>query len=112
MIKRYTVEYSFHDWQCVIDFNTELFTKEHVTEYLAFFVWSYNKENDPYEEYAKKLAQKIIIDSMELNIEGVKDVFEDAEGFPKLDGSTGVELVYCECWSFDDDDFEIEIEKK
>jgi len=107
MKKRYKIEYGFHSWECVIEFDTSLFTPQLVDEYLKFFVWDYDKENDPYEEYAKKLAQAIIIDSMEWNVEGVKDQFKNAEGYPKLDGSSGVLLVRCDPWEFSDDDFEI-----
>lgn len=108
MIKKYKIEYGFLVWDCIIEFNTTLFTLENVNEYLNFFSWSYNKLNDPYEEYAKKIAFKIIAESDILNKKGIINLFESEEGFPRLDGSSGVLLVSCDNWEFNEEEFEIE----
>ncbi|EHO13831.1 hypothetical protein HMPREF9715_00905 [Myroides odoratimimus CIP 101113] len=97
--------YGFHDWECTIEFNTELFTQDLLQECLDFFYWNYDKKGDLYAEYAKKLAKSIIYLSMEWNEEGIIDKFKDVEGFPPLDGSMGVKLIVSDTFEFEDEDF-------
>lgn len=105
MKKTYKIQFDW--WTCTIEFDPTLFTKVLLDECLDFFSWEYDEDDDPYEEYAKKLALEIIIESMLKNREGVIRIFNEKEGFPPLDGSMGVSLMQCECWRFYSDDFEI-----
>lgn len=106
MIKRYKITFDW--WDCVIEFDTTKFGVELLNECLNFYSWDYDEDNDPYEEYAKKLGEAIIIESMDFNCKGVIGRFENKEGYPYLDGDMGVTLISCDAWEFDSDEFEIE----
>lgn len=105
MIRKYKIEYGFMDWECTLEINETIFTPELLKEALDFFVWDYDKTNNLYEEYAKKIAKQVILLSMTWNEEGIIDEFIEMEGFPPLDGSMGVKLIRCDTFEFDDDEF-------
>lgn len=109
MIKQYRVMYGFHDWECTIEINTELFTPELLQQYLDFFCWEYNKKGHLYEEYLKLLAKHLISDSLILTKDGMISIFKNREGFPPLDGSVGITLVSCDHLEFQDERFKCKI---
>ena len=53
--------------------------------------------------YAKFIGQKVVLESMDWNVDGIIRQFDNAEGYLALDGSTGVKLNRA-------DDFQIEDE--
>lgn len=106
MIIQYKVEYD-GSWACTLEFDTEIFTKEVLQDFLDFFSWHYDQSKDLYAEYAKKIAQKVLFDSMDYTLKRIIEVFAEAEGYPKLDGSQGVSLVDCDNWRFDGDYFHV-----
>ncbi|MDM1536382.1 hypothetical protein [Myroides odoratimimus] len=110
MIKKYKVMYGFHDWECTIEINEELFTPQLLQSALDFFCWDYNKKGNLYEEYAKKLAKQIAYFSMDWNESGIIDQFEDLEGYPPLDGSMGVKLIRCDNFRLEDEEFSLGVE--
>ena len=101
MKKRYALEYSGAS-RMVIEIDHALFTDAHFKECSDF--WS----NQPtFEEWLKMVYRVALHDSIATwsALEGLREGTE--EGYPKMDGSSGITIV-----SFDDfefDDFEIDL---
>jgi hypothetical protein len=77
--------------------------------------WSSGKDRirsaggDIEKAYLKMLGQQLINGSMEWNVEGIKAQFDDKEGWCDLRGKLGgVELISCDQWTWDEDDFYLE----
>ena len=68
-------------------------------------MWDYDKDADPIDEVMKKYAMKAIkIATFNgYNVFGVKEEFNDLEGFCKVDGSSGIELNFVSEYEFDED---------
>jgi hypothetical protein len=111
MIKQYKFEYNGYDAQVCFKVDTEKFTEEHANATLGFFLWDYDEDANPIDEVMKKYAMKAIkIATFEgYNIFGVKKEFNDLEGFCKVDGSSGIELISVSEYEFDDSFLECEI---
>ncbi|MDM1529019.1 hypothetical protein [Myroides odoratimimus] len=103
MIKQYRIEYNY--WSCVIEFNTEIFTMELLQECLDFFSWEYDNEGDLYEEYAKKIAKKVLYLLVENELGSIESRFKELEGVPPIDGSFGVKLISFDSFEFEDCEF-------
>lgn len=108
--KQYTFIYDEYE-ASVIFLVTDKLTKEMAKEALGFFIWEYDKENNPIDELLKKYAiQAIEAASAEnLNEYGVKYWFERNEGFLALDGSMGIELKMIDGYTFEEDRLKYEI---
>ena len=103
-LRKIEVEHDSIDWSCIIQFDTEIFTKELVQECLDFYSWEYDEDECLYKEYAKKLAIQVMELSKQWNEEGIKERF-DEEGYPSLDGSNGVWLLRCDHRDIGEDEF-------
>lgn len=94
MIKTYTFEHEY-DAEVEIKVDLEKFTQKMALNTLEFFSWYYDEENNPIDEVVRKYAIEAIRLSTinNYNINGVIRAFENNEGFYKVDGSMGIELV-------------------
>lgn len=111
MIKEYTFNYDMFEATAFFIVDTEKFKSEDAKILLEFFTWNYDENADPIDELMKKYAiQAIKIATAEnYNDYGVKCWFEENEGFPKIDGSIGIELISVEQYEFDEDKLSVEI---
>ena len=111
MIKQYNYDYSTGDAQVIFLVDTEKLTEENAKLMLEFFTWDYNDLVSPIGELLKKYAITAIkVASAEnYNEKGVKDWFEESEGFLALDGSQGIELTYVSKYTFEEDWLSLEI---
>lgn len=91
------------------------FTKEHAQATLDFFLWDepYDTEEDPVDEVMKKYAIQAIKSATFNNytVIGVISDFENMEGFMKIDGTSGIKLLYVDGYQFDEEKLTL-IEKK
>ncbi|WP_378186864.1 DUF2528 family protein [Aquimarina sp. W85] len=94
----YEYDYNSLEASAVIEIDTDKLSKKDAKSLLEFFFWNWNKENDIYEELAKKYAWVAIrfATHNEHNLLGVKEDFEEAEGFPPVDGTYGITLLEVE----------------
>lgn len=60
------------------------------------------------EAYLKWITVNIIPMSSMLNLKGIKQEFNNMEGFAPIDGEYGVELLSCDSWEFEEYNVEIE----
>jgi hypothetical protein len=111
MIRHYTFNYNFYEAEACFKVDTEKFKPEDAQLLLEFFSWKYDKEADPIDELMKKYAIKAIwiATAENLNEFGVKDWFEEQEGFIAIDGSQGVELNLIEAYEFDEDSLSMDV---
>ena len=111
MIKKYTFDYNTYEASASFIVDTDKFTNEHAKETLEFFSWDYNKDEDPIDEVMKKYAiEAIKIATFNgYNLFGVKSEFNNLEGFCKVDGTSGIELVEVSEYEFDDDSLDMSI---
>ena len=111
MIKYYTFNYDNNEAQVCFKVDTEKFTEELTYATLDFFIWDYDKDNDPIDEVMKKYAiQAIRIATFNnRNLYGVKEAFNELDGFAKVDGTMGIELNMISHYEFDEDKFDINI---
>ncbi len=111
MIKHYTFNYNFYEAEACFKVDTDKFTDEHAKATLEFFSWDYDKEANPIDEVMKKYAmQAIKIATFNgYNVFGVKEEFNDLEGFYKIDGSSGIELTVISEYEFDEDSLDMTV---
>lgn len=94
--------------ECELSIDTQIFTMRMVQGCLNFFDWEYDKEEDPYIEYAKKIAKRCFGLSIVHSFEYIKAHFDEgAEGWPPLDGSYGITLVSLDEFVIDEEDLEV-----
>lgn len=112
--KLYTYTYGPMEAECKIEIDLDVFTADHANSVLDFFTWYYDKEADPIDEFMKKLALMIfqIGSESELNESGVMRAFESEEGWPRIDGSIGLKLIYIDNFRFDEDMLNVEISER
>ena len=115
MIKHYTFNYNLGEAEASFKVNTEVFTAETAKETLDFFAWNYDKEADPVDEVLKKYAIEAIREATiyAYVTKGVIKSFENKEGFSRIDGSNGIELMTVWGYEFDEEylDMTIDIDK-
>jgi hypothetical protein len=112
MIKKYSFVYNTYDAKAVFIVDSDKFTTEHAKATLEFFTWDYDEENDPIDEVIKKYAMEAIKIATfnNYNLLGVISEFDDNEGFCKVDGTSGIELIDISSYEFDDENLNMEIE--
>ena len=110
MKKRYSYNYNSYDATVSFEIDTEVFTEEVANATLEFFTWDYDKENNPIDEVLKKYALEAIRVATfnDFNEYGVISEFENKEGYCRLDGSNGIELVEITGYEFDEDSLFLE----
>lgn len=101
---KYEFNYKIYEATAGFIVDTDIFKPEDAKEYLEFFSWDYDDENDPIEELMKKYAMRAIkvATAKNYNEYGVKSWFEANEGYLPLDGTKGVELKYVAEYLFDE----------
>lgn len=111
MEKKYDFNYRMDEAGACFTVDTEKFTPELAKSYLEFFSWDYDDEADPLDELMKKYGMQAIkiATSENFNVHGVQGWFEEAEGFPNIDGSSGITLTYVDEYEFDERDLVIKI---
>ena len=79
-------------------------TNEDAKTLLDFFSWDYDSENNTIDELINMYAMIAIrvATANNYNEFGVKNWFEDNEGYLRIDGSYGVELIKIEPYEFDE----------
>ena len=104
-IKTFKFNYDHNEAEVVFKVDTDVFTNEHAKATLEFFIWDYDKHNDPITEVLKKYAIEAIrvATIYSFNVRGVISEFKDKEGFASVDGSLGLTLLSVEGYEFDDD---------
>lgn len=114
MSNKKRVELTYEWWSAVVEIDSSENTLKLMEEQLLF--WSGGKDRitnaggDIEKAYLKMLAQALIFASMEWNLEGIKSEFDEKEGWCDLRGKFGgVELISCDSWEWDADDFDIEV---
>ena len=113
MKKIYEFDYDFSKASAEFEVDLELFTPEMANATLTFYTWDYDKEADPIEEVMKKYAIEAIESATfnNYNARGVISDFENKEGFCRLNGETGIKLLYVEGFEFNDDDLSVKIKE-
>lgn len=115
MIKIYDFIY-ISAWDATVSFevDTEIFTPEKAKDTLEFFVWDYDKKNDPIDEVMRKYAIEAIKQATFNNYseEGVIEAFNDNEGYYSIDGSFGIKLTEVTPLSFNDSELSVKIKEK
>lgn len=111
MIKHYTFDYNIYDAQASFKVDTEKFTEEIAKSTLDFFDFDYDKEADIIDEVLKKYAMEAIRISTFDNY-STKEVIKDFncnEGFFRVDGTMGIELMTVKRYDFDEDKLSMEV---
>lgn len=110
-IKTFKFDYDQGEARAIFSVDTDLFTEEMAKGTLEFFLWSYDKLNDPIEEVMYKYAMEAIVSASKYshNTYGVKKDFENKEGFCKVDGSQGITLLTVSGYEFEEDKLELEM---
>ena len=115
MFKTFKFDYNHCEAGCSFRVDLEKFTPEMAKATLGFFLWKngYDEENDPIDEVMKKYAMHVILIATKenLNEKGVIAHFENNEGFCKLDGSSGIELLSVQLYEFDENSLFLESEE-
>lgn len=111
MKKQYKFDYNFHEASVTFEVDIEKFTPEIANITLEFFMWDYDKENDPVDEVMNKYALESIKVAYfnNLNEKGVISDFDQKEGFAKIDGSMGILLTEISEYEFLENDLIVEI---
>lgn len=101
------------DAECIIEVDFNKFTEEMARETLEFFVWDYDRDGDPFEEFLKKLAIEIFKIGFAGNLSeyGVTEEFKENEGWPKLNSKSGLKLVYLQNFEFDEDNLTMQFKE-
>lgn len=109
-IKTYEFDYNFGEAEATLEVDLDIFTEDKAEFLLDFFRWEYNKDTI-IDDLLKKYAMKIISvsTSENLNEDGVKRWFAEEEGFIKIDGSQGVELILVSGYEFDEELLEVTV---
>lgn len=104
MIKHYTFDYNMGEAEASFKVDTEVFTNETAKATLEFFSWNYDKDADPIDEVLKKYAIEAIREATfnTYVTKGVIQAFEKKEGFSRIDGSNGIELMTVWGYEFDE----------
>lgn len=113
MKKKYNFEYGSYEAGVEFEVDLEIFTEDHANETLSFFIWDYNKEENPIDEVMKKYAcESIRIATVEdFNEKGVIDEFMNKEGYCKIDGSSGIKLTSVTAFDFESTFLMMEVEE-
>lgn len=115
MTKTYTVAYGPTFWECQIFIDWSFPHTQNAIETMIRF-WSggegrlYTNGGDYEKTFLQQLAREIsyiMAGEHHLNVEGVKDAFKNREGWCKMDGSLGIEILDVDDFSFDYSDFEV-----
>lgn len=107
---KYTIEYNQGEASAVFNVDNNFFTAEKALMTLDFFLWDYDKDNDPIDEVLKKYALKCFEISAKPSFDSVarcKSEFQDMEGFCRIDGSSGINLIRMESFDFDEDEITV-----
>jgi hypothetical protein len=110
-------EFNYLHYRATVTFKVdpEKFTAEKAKETLEFFAWTNQPDpnGDLVDEFMKKLAIECFIAGCERgwNERGVMSQFENREGWPRIDGSEGITILYLENIEFLDEDIEMEKEE-
>ncbi len=107
MIKTYKFQYQTSNAPFIhFEVNLDIFTIDNAKCLLEFFDWDYDDTNNLIDEIMEKYAMEClrIATFNNYNTIGVISEFDNKEGFIKLDGSSGVKLLYCEPYEFDEYD--------
>lgn len=106
MIKEYSFTYGHYEASATFKVDTERFSHKLAQETLDFFGWYYNKSADPVDEVMRKygmMAIKLATFNGH-NVIGVISDFEELEGFCRIDGTMGIELIEVSEFDFDDNE--------
>lgn len=108
-MKKYKITWDcFYD--CIFLVDESIFTEEEAKGFLEFYTWDYEEDGDLRAEALKKIAIKCFYLSQEWNVEGIKEKIDDLfECYIPIDGSTGVTLIDIDNFSFDGEEYSVNI---
>lgn len=123
--KKYTVTYDplIHGWSCEIMINEEFITMpgtkhqsttlDCIKTMVDFWYDSKQRLNENNGDYVKtflkQLASRILFEAANgNNLYGVVSSFDDREGWCKMDGSFGIEILQVDEFDIEQSDFSIE----
>lgn len=111
MIRKYKIEDSNTYLECSINIDPSILSEADAKLLLEFFSWSWDRDANIYDELAKKYAMSAFNFATQNrhNTIGVRQDFDAAEGYPKMDGSLGIELIDVEGYEFDDSEFNVTV---
>ena len=105
-IKQYKFEYGMHDAEVHFDVDLDVFTEELAKCTLDFFSWDDepDENENPIDEVMKKYAMRAIKHGAfdDMAVYGIKQAFEQMEGYAKVDGSMGIMITYFEGHCYDE----------
>lgn len=106
MKKTYTVEYGPTGWECTIEIDETPNTLECIKIMVEFWTdWEHRlfiNDDDYVKTFLQQLAREInyIQAEYNYNLIGVKGEFENREGWSKMDGSYGIEIMEIDDFEF------------
>lgn len=103
---KYQFNYDYYSAGADFTVDVDEFGEENARVLLDFFLWEYDTDGDPVDELMKKYALQAIrvATAEDLNVEGVREWFYNAEGFPPVDGTVGITLDSVEPYTFEESD--------
>lgn len=114
-MKTYHIEFTPIYWECTIRIDEEK-ARQPIREMVEFWHGWESHLDDNDGDYTKTFIQQIsrtilyMVAGRNLNINGVRNEFNNLEGWCKMDGTHGIEILSVDEVEFHYDDFEIEEE--
>lgn len=107
-MKTYKIAYDW--WEATIKIDEEK-AKEAIKEMVEFWMgWESRlglNDGDYTKTFLQQLSRNILIESMDYNLHGIISKYDDREGWTKMDGSKGIEIISVNNWEFYENNFEI-----
>ncbi len=101
-------------WEAILEIDGSKDTIRVMEDQLLFWMGGQERiddeDGDIVRAYLKMLCTKLLLLSMDWNIDGINHALKESEGWALLDGSFGVKLVSVDRWELSEGDFFIEKE--
>lgn len=106
-IKKYNYNYGMYDAEVHFDVDLDIFTEEMAKGTLDFFSWDDEPDlnENAVDEVMKKYAMRAIMAGAfnDMSVCGIKNEFQEMEGYCPVDGSYGITLTYFYGHSYESD---------
>ena len=115
MIRKYDFDYNHMEATLTIVVDTDKFPEEHAHIFLDFFSWNDQPDldGDIITEAVKKIAMACFRTGKHYDTEeGVIHELSDWEGYPPLDGSTGIQLTSFSGYEFHESNLTMEMKSE
>jgi len=98
----YILSYGESDWKCIIKIDNTIVAQKIMKNVLAFY--KMDKGVKTRTEISKAFIRLIfpyIINISQYNdVKEISEYLEGIQGFPKFDGTDGIQLISCDSWEF------------